>query len=200
MATLENRHLIDLIIEANVDWPEDAEYAAQDKCNLKVHFYSGEKPTRPRDWDEWKVGNGRIISRFQLQSLCYNWHQTLVTKEQYKQALAARCTVKPTKPRDWDEWKVGNGHIVSRFQLQSLCYNWHQTLVTKEQYKQALAIRCMVKPVNTQAETKSTVTSLTLEELLANYQRYQQLTAEALQALQNKGKQLGLVITVIEPK
>ena len=149
MATLENRHLIDLIIEANVDWPEDAEYAAQDKCNLKVHFYSGEKPTRPRDWDEWKVGNGRIISRFQLQSLCYNWHQTLVTKEQYKQALA---------------------------------------------------IRCMVKPVNTQAETKSTVTSLTLEELLANYQRYQQLTAEALQALQNKGKQLGLVITVIEPK
>ena len=149
MATLENRHLVDLMIEANVDWPEDAEYAAQDKCNLRVHFYSGDKPTKPRDWDEWKVGNGRIVSRFQLQSLCRNWHQTLVTKEQYKQALA---------------------------------------------------IRCMVKPVNTQAETKSTVTSLTLEELLANYQRYQQLTAEALQALQNKGKQLGLVITVIEPK
>ena len=149
MATLENSHLIDLMIEANVDWPEDAEYAAQDKCILRVHFYSGDKPT---------------------------------------------------KPRDWDEWKVGNGHIVSRFQLQSLCYNWHQTLVTKEQYKQALATRCTVKPANTQAETNPTVTNLTLEELLANYQRYQQLTAEALQALQNKGKQLGLVITVIEPK
>ena len=149
MTTLENRHLIDLMIEANVDWPKDAEYAAQDKCNLRVHFYSGEKPTRPRDWDEWKVGNGRIISRFQLQSLCYNWHQTLVTKEQYNQALTTRCTVEPT---------------------------------------------------NTQAETKPTVTSLTLEELLSNYQRYQQLATEALQALQNKGKQLGLVITIDESK
>ena len=149
MATLENRHLVDLMIEANVDWPEDAEYAAQDKYNLRVHFYSGDKPTRPRDWDEWKVGNGRIISRFQLQSLCYNWHQTLVTKEQYKQALTTRCTV---------------------------------------------------EPANTQAETNPTVTNLTLEELLSNYQRYQQLTAEALQVLQNKGKQLGLVITIDEPK
>ena len=149
MTTLENKHLVDLMIEANVDWPEDAEYAAQDKYNLLVHFYSGDKPTKPRDWDEWKVGNGRIISRFKLQSLCNNWHQTLVTKEQYKQALATKSTT---------------------------------------------------EPVNLQAETKSTVTSSTLEELLSNYQRYQQLTAEALQALQNKGKQLGLVITVVEPK
>ena len=149
MTTLNTKHLINLIIEANVGWPEDADYAAQDKHTLRVHFYSGAKPTKPRDWDEWKVGNGRIVSRFQLQSLCRNWHQTLVTKEQYKQALTTRCTV---------------------------------------------------EPANTQAETNPTVTSLTLEELLSNYQRYQQLTAEALQALQNKGKQLGLVITVVEPR
>ena len=149
MTTLNTKHLINLMIEANVDWPEDADYAAQDKHNLRVHFYSGAKPTKPRDWDEWKVGNGRIVSRFQLQSLCRNWHQTIVTKEQYKQALS---------------------------------------------------VKSAFKPVNTRSEIKPIATNSTLEELLANYQRYQQLTAEALQALQNKGKQLGLVITVANPK
>ena len=97
MATLESRHLVDLMIEANVDWPEDAEYAAQDKHTLRIHFYSGAKPTKPRDWDEWKVGNGRIISRFQLQSLCYNWHQTIVTRERYAKAIAK---VKPIEQID----------------------------------------------------------------------------------------------------
>ena len=149
MTTLENRHLVDLMIEANVDWPEDAEYAAQDKYSLRVHFYSGYKPVKPRDWDEWEVGRGCVISRVQLQSLCHNWHQTLVTKEQYKQALTTKFTV---------------------------------------------------EPVITPLETKPIATSSTIEELLSNYQCYQQLATEALQALQNKGKQLGLVITVSEPK
>ena len=95
MATPKKKHLIELMIEANVDWPEDADYAAQDKHDLLVHFYSGAKPTKPRDWDEWKVGNGRVVSRFQLQSLCHNWNQTIVTHEQYEKALAD-ASVTPT--------------------------------------------------------------------------------------------------------
>ena len=88
MATPKKKHLIELMIAANVIWPEDAECVAQDKCDLMIYFYSGGKPTRPRDWVEWKVGECTCVGRFQLQSLCHNWHQTIVTREQYENALA----------------------------------------------------------------------------------------------------------------
>ena len=43
MATPKKKHLIELMIEAGVKWPDGAEYAAQDKRDLYVWFYS-EKP------------------------------------------------------------------------------------------------------------------------------------------------------------
>ena len=43
MATPKKKHLIELMIEAGVKWPEGAEYAAQDNRDLYVWFYS-EKP------------------------------------------------------------------------------------------------------------------------------------------------------------
>ena len=88
MATPKKKHLIELMIEASVKWPDGAEYAAQDKDYFIIHFYSGGKPTRPYGWDEWKVGGCCVIGRFKLQSLCRNWHQTIVTREQYEKALA----------------------------------------------------------------------------------------------------------------
>ena len=88
MATPKKKHLIELMLEAGVKWPESAEYAAQDKCDNKVYFfnskpkvYAGEThycaPLGP-------VGNPRL-----LPSLCRNWHQTIVTREQYAEAVAA---------------------------------------------------------------------------------------------------------------
>ena len=95
MATPKKKHLIELMLEAGIKWPEGAEYAAQDRDGLRIHFYSGVKPTKPRGWDEWKTGMGRVVSKFQLQSLCHNWHQTIVTREQYEKALAD-ASVTPT--------------------------------------------------------------------------------------------------------
>ena len=165
MTTLKKKHLIELMIEAGVKWPEGAEYAAQDK---------DQEPGDP----ELDVTN--------IVSFYYS---------------------KPEKNYGDPFW-LGDCDDNNDVKLPSLCTNWHQTIVTRKQYEKALADASMGQdseipsnaPVNIQSETKSTVTSLTLEELLANYQRYQQLAAEALQALQNKGKQLGLVITVSEPK
>ena len=88
MATPKKKHLIELMIEAGVKWPGGAEYAAQDKCDDKVYFfkskpkvYAGEThhcaPLGP-------VGHPRL-----LPSLCRNWHQTIVTREQYAEAVAA---------------------------------------------------------------------------------------------------------------
>jgi hypothetical protein len=88
MATQKKKHLIELMIEAGVKWPDGAEYAAQDKRDLYVWFYSI-KPKRT-NYDSWSGGvSGSIIGNHQLTTICRNWHQTIVTLEQYAEALAA---------------------------------------------------------------------------------------------------------------
>ena len=94
MATPKKKHLIELMIEASVKWPDSAEYAAQDKYDNTVYFfnskpkvYTGEThycaPLGP-------VGNPRLLS-----SLCRSWNRTIVTREQYEKALAD-ASVTPT--------------------------------------------------------------------------------------------------------
>ena len=89
MATPKKKHLIELMIEAGVKWPDGAEYAAQDKCDLYMWFYTI-KPKRA-NFDSWAGGAPGCIAGGStlLPSLCHNWHQTIVTREQYAEALAA---------------------------------------------------------------------------------------------------------------
>ena len=117
MATPKKKHLIELMIEACVEWPDGAEYAAQDKCDNKVYFfnskpkvYAGEThycaPLGP-------VGNPRL-----LPSLCRNWHQTIVTREQYAEAIAAAAMTPSAQqetqpdgewePVEWGDWSIGD--------------------------------------------------------------------------------------------
>ena len=87
--TAKKKHLIELMIEAGVKWPEGAEYAAQDKRDLNVNFYKNGKPNMPVGENEWLFNNCDFMScdGFTLQSICRNWHQTIVTREQYAEAL-----------------------------------------------------------------------------------------------------------------
>ena len=89
MATQKKKHLIKLMIEAGVKWPEGAEYAAQDRHNLKVNFYKNGKPDFQQGYGEWIANDCIFMSEdgFTLASLCREWHQTIVTREQY--AVAA---------------------------------------------------------------------------------------------------------------
>ena len=88
METPKKKHLIELMIEVGVKWPDGAEYAVQDERNLYVWFYSI-KPKRT-DYDSWVGGvPGSIIDGHKLTTLCRNWHQTIVTREQYAEAVAA---------------------------------------------------------------------------------------------------------------
>lgn len=92
MATPKKKHLIELMIEAGVKWPKGAEYAAQDKKDNMVHFYKDAAPKLSSGWIEWMANEGAFIGREHgvlLPSLCRNWHQTIVTREQYDEALAA---------------------------------------------------------------------------------------------------------------
>ena len=87
MATPKKKHLIELMIEAGVKWPEGAEYAAQDKDEW-LAFYTL-APYREQGKVTWS-GNSSYVanSMKKLDSLCRNWHQTIVTREQYANALA----------------------------------------------------------------------------------------------------------------
>ena len=54
MVTPKKKHLIELMIEAGVKWPEGAEYAAQDKTTNDLCFYGSKPVLRARFQDEWR--------------------------------------------------------------------------------------------------------------------------------------------------
>ena len=100
MATPKKKHLIELMIEVGVKWPDGAEYAVQDERNLYVWFYSI-KPKRT-DYDSWVGGvPGSIIDGHKLTTLCRNWHQTIVTREQYAEAVAANAIEPAADTVEW---------------------------------------------------------------------------------------------------
>lgn len=86
------KQLIDMMIEAGVKWPDGAEYAAQDKESNDLCFYKNE-PKHVEFWpDQWRSSDceGIVGIRITLPSLCAKWRSTLVTREQYEQALTER--------------------------------------------------------------------------------------------------------------
>ena len=100
MATQKKKHLIELMIEAGVKWPYGAEYAAQDKRDLYVWFYNI-NPKRA-NFDSWASGvSDCIVDGLRLPSLCRNWHQTIVTREQYSEALAANVGEPAADAVEW---------------------------------------------------------------------------------------------------
>ena len=91
MATPKKKHLIELMIEVGVKWPDGAEYAAQDKRNQMVNFYRNGKPDFQSGYREWMANDCYFMDDdgVTLPELCRNWNQTIVTREQYAEALAA---------------------------------------------------------------------------------------------------------------
>ena len=91
MAAPKKKHLIELMIEAGVKWPEGAEYAAQDKRDLYVWFYTA-MPKREgvNKWTSDTIPREScdVVGGKALPSICRNWHQTIVTRKQYEQAIA----------------------------------------------------------------------------------------------------------------
>ena len=94
MATPKKKHLIELMIEAGVKWPDGAEYAAQDKYDNTVYFFNSKPKVYTGETHYCApfgtVGNPRLLS-----SLCRSWNRTIVTREQYEKALAD-ASVTPT--------------------------------------------------------------------------------------------------------
>ena len=89
--TTKKKHLIELMIEAGVKWPDGAEYTAQDKYDLNVNFYKNGKPNFQSGYLQWLANDCTFMSDYgiELDSLCHKWNQTIVTREQYAEAVAA---------------------------------------------------------------------------------------------------------------
>lgn len=174
MATPKKKHLIELMIEANVKWPDGAKYAAQDKN---------------QDPSDYETDLTNIVSFY---------------------------TLKPTRDYNDPFW-CEDSDINKDIKLPSLCRNWHQTIVTREQYEQALADAAVTTEVQTESKhcepVVSHVPDRTIEQLADDYYtkaaeaeclQYEadaalKLANEALITLQKAGEVIGLVISV-DPK
>lgn len=97
MTTPEAKHLIELMIEARIEWPATAKYAAQDRSTNKVCFYKKNPEIKTND-NTWSPNGYIPLSAITLLSLCRDWRQTIVTREQYEQALVA--TVSTTQEKN----------------------------------------------------------------------------------------------------
>ena len=99
----KKKHLIELMIEAGVKWPDGAEYAAQNKRDLMVNFYSnGEPDNADGRRYEWMANNCHFLEEegILLPSLCRSWDQTIVAREQYAEAVAAATTMTPAAQQE----------------------------------------------------------------------------------------------------
>lgn len=86
MATPKKKHLIELMIEAGIKWPEGALYAAQDKRDSRVYFFHM-KPYVATGDKHFCASGGTTSDSYLLPDLCRNWNRTIVTREQYAEAV-----------------------------------------------------------------------------------------------------------------
>ena len=123
--TAKKKHLIELMIEAGVKWPEGAEYAAQDKVDKRVHFYKNGKPERWNGDGQWLADSRSHMSRngIFLHEICCNWHQTIVTREQYENALADEQSSKEEDSLPHDE--DGNIEYPVKKTIEQLAADYH---------------------------------------------------------------------------
>ena len=137
MATPKKKHLIELMIEAGVKWPDGAEYAAQDKYDLNVNFYKNGKPDFQSGYLQWMTNDCTFMSDYgiELDSLCRNWHQTIVTREQYAEAMLMQTITGSDKQEQ--QTHSGEAGVMSTESIESLLAEIkakreeHTTLVTK---------------------------------------------------------------------
>ena len=169
MATPKKKHLIELMIEAGVKWPENAKYAAQDKDKLCVRFYEKGKPFRSSGMNYWDSLGGSLIRELmvKLPKLCCNWHQTIVTREQYARALVATAVtpVAQYETQPSPEYCASVMRQMPNNTIEQLTADYH-TKVAEAQHQQTIA-----------------------DEAL-------KIADDALLALEKAGELLGLVISV----
>lgn len=85
------------LIEAGVTkFPEGANWAAQDKCD-RAAVFSGERPTITKGRD-MHFCNASRVSQVELPSLNPQWHQTVLSREEFDQFVAETAVRSEPQP------------------------------------------------------------------------------------------------------
>ena len=97
------------VINENGGWPERALWAVQDNC---IAFFLGGKPeykSGDRCWYSNSI-DGACVGTITCDEKVTNWHQTILSREEYYQAYPM------TDDDGWIEWKGGdtpvNHHVI----------------------------------------------------------------------------------------
>lgn len=78
-----HKQLIELMKEARIEWPAEANYATQDKASNRVYFYVY-YPVVYKGAEVWIFCDEiRGWGSIELPKRCHKWSKTIVTKEQY---------------------------------------------------------------------------------------------------------------------
>lgn len=94
-------------IHHNGGWIEQANYAVQSGCNLRIHFTDDDKKPVRCAGGGWKCQYGFMFlgSTIPLKSKLKNWHQCVLSSEEYYHAY-------PKADADgWIEWNGGECHV-----------------------------------------------------------------------------------------
>ena len=180
MATPKKKHLIELMIEAGVKWPEGAEYAAQDKRSKIVNFYSnGEPDDVGGGGEQWMANNCEYLEDegVALPSLFRNWHQTIVTREQYAEAVA--------DAEPWAAW-MDTSHLDA--QLNQVRESEDIPAVDAVEWHNPPSIEQLTAEYHTKAAEADRLQAVADEALKA--------ADDALLALEKAGELIGLVISI----
>ena len=93
---MTKKTLIELMLENDVSWPDGAEFAVQG-CKTNRALFSSIKPAYLRRIKCW-CSEGFMPDEVQLPELSRNWHQTVVTREQYEAAQVRKSAAKRFSP------------------------------------------------------------------------------------------------------
>lgn len=99
------RQLAQLLIEAGVtQFPKDANWAAQDKSDFRVRFYDRvpKRDTKDSFWNlRWKMVSYTLVK---LNTLIPNWHQTVLSRDEFDQIVAETVVRSEPVADGWIEW------------------------------------------------------------------------------------------------
>ena len=197
MATPKKKRLIELMIEADVKWPDGAKYAAQDKDTMRVRFYRIGKPFHDFGVDYWNSFCGSLINgvMVKLPELCSNWHQTIVTREQYVEARAAigDKASQSKESEDIDPYAIPENAESLSINLvpQSGFYKPNgtsETAVDQVEWHNPQSIEQLTSDYRAKAAEADRLQAVADEALKA--------ADDALLALEKAGELLGLVISI----
>lgn len=100
--TKSKQFLADAIHASGKGWPDVADWAVQIKIGPSIYFATGALPPT-KDGNGWRVAHGDLFlhgETIKVDKLFPNWHQTVLSREEYFSAYPAESTTEPASDAD----------------------------------------------------------------------------------------------------